>query len=358
MDLAISLVRYLSSPPSRRKPLPGLETLPVEAWEQLISYIEARSLTLAAYHCLVVEAQAPTLPAPLKARLRRAYIQAGISVPWLNRELAEVCEALVQAGISPVVLKGPHLGPLLWPEDPNLRTFGDLDLWVQPVDIPQAEAVLRGLNYGGGPTEPITALDFWLHELPAYQRSGPGAQQMSVVDLHYRLAPDYLPIGDEEAMFKRAIPWLHGAQVLAPEDLCVYLCSHVARHLFVEPRPELLFQSSYGYIGELGRLLDFYAPTWDWDVIAERIACSRHPRAMLLPLRLAAFLWEISLPERITKLWAHDVLGHKVYERLHSRLDTIWSAAEHRWLSISVRLDMKYVRTRVNARINPWARQP
>jgi hypothetical protein len=115
MDLAVSLVRYLSCPPSRRKPLPWLATLPVEAWEQLITYIEARSLTLAAYHCFVVEAQAPTLPTPLKARLRRSYIQAGISVPWLNRELAEVCQALVRAGISPVVLKGPHLGPLLWP---------------------------------------------------------------------------------------------------------------------------------------------------------------------------------------------------------------------------------------------------
>jgi Uncharacterised nucleotidyltransferase len=357
MELAVSLVRYLSCPPSRRKPLPWLATLPVEAWEQLIVYIEARSLTLAAYHCFVVEAQAPTLPTPLKARLRRSYIQAGISVPWLNRELAEVCQALVRAGISPVVLKGPHLGPLLWPEDPTLRPFGDLDLWVKPVDIPQTEAVLRELNYGGGPAEPITSLDFGFHELPAYQRSGPGAQQMSVVDLHYRLAPDYLPIGDEEAMFKRATPWLYGAQVLAPEDLCVYLCSHVARHLFVERRPELLFQSVYGYLGEMGRLLDCYASTWSWDVIAERMTSSRYPRAMLLPLRLAAFLWEISLPENISKLWKHDVIGQKVFEIVQSRLDALWSATDHRWLSISVRLDMKYIRARVNARINPWARQ-
>jgi Uncharacterised nucleotidyltransferase len=353
----VSLVRYLSSPPSRRKPSPWLATIPVESWEQLIAYIEARNLTLAAYHCFVTEAQAPTLPAHLKARLRRAYIQAGISVPWLNRELAEVCQALVQVGISPVVLKGPHLGPLLWPEDPTLRSFGDLDLWVQPVDIPQAEAVLRGLNYGGGPAEPITALDFWFHELPAYQRLGPGAQQMSVVDLHYRLAPDYMPIGDEEAMFKRATPWLYGAQVLAPEDLCVYLCSHVGRHLFVEPRPELLFHAAYGYIGEIGRLLDCYAPTWDWNIIAERLVSSRFPRAMVLPLRLAAFLWEMSLPESISKLWQHDVIGHKIFETVQSRLDVVWSAPEHRWLSISIRLDMKYLRARANARMNPWTRR-
>jgi hypothetical protein len=228
---------------------------------------------------------------------------------------------------------------------------------VQPVDIPQTEAVLRGLNYGGGPAEPITALDFSYHELPAYQRSGPGAQQRSVVDLHYRLSSEDLPIGDEEAMFKRATPWLYGAKVLAPEDLCVYLCSHTARHLFIEPTPELLFRSAYGYIGEMGRLLDYYASTWNWDVIAERIASSRYPRAMGLPLRLAASLWEISLPESITKLWKHDVIGHKVFKMLQSRLDTLWSAEDHRWLAISVRLDMKYVRTRVNARINAWARQ-
>jgi Uncharacterised nucleotidyltransferase len=353
----VSLVRYLSSPPNRRKPLPSLATLPVEVWEELIAYVESRNVTLAAYHCFVIEAQAPTLPAHLKTRLRRAYVQAGISVPWLNRELAEVCQALVRVGISPVVLKGPHLGPLLWPEDPTLRPFGDLDLWVQPVDIPQAEAVLRELNYGGGPAEPITALDFWFHELPAYHRLGPGAQQLSVVDLHYRLAPDYMPIGDEEAMFKRATPWLHGSQVLAPEDLCVYLCSHVARHLFVEARPELLFHTAYGYIGEVGRLLDLYASTWDWDVIAERMVSARYPRAMLLPLRLAEFLWEISLPESISKLWKHDVIGHKIFETLQSRLDVLWSTPEHRWLSISVRLDMKYLRARANARMNPWTRR-
>ncbi len=356
MDLAVSLVRYLSCPPQQRSTLPGLEALSEEAWGALIAYIEARGLTLAAYRSFVVEAQAPTLPPTLKARLRRAYVQAGISVPWLNRELAEVCKALVQDGIFPIVLKGPHIGPLLWSEDPTLRPFGDLDLWVQPVDIPQTEVVLRRLGYGGGPVQPITSLDFWYHELPPYQRLGPGAQQMSVVDLHYRLAPDYLPIGDEEAIFNRATPWLYGAKVLAPEDLCVYLCSHIARHLFIEPRPELLFKSTYGYIGELGRLMDYYESTWDWEVIALRIGSSRYPRAMSLPLRLAEFLWGISLPDCVTRLWQKDLVGNTVFEMLQSRLDALWSPTEHRLLSVSVRLDIKYVQTRVNARINPWSR--
>ncbi|AGY57689.1 nucleotidyltransferase family protein [Gloeobacter kilaueensis] len=332
MNIAVALARYLSCPPELREPLGGeWDGLAPSTWQALISYFEARELALEAYQAFVVEKRLE-LPEAEALRLRRHYVRSVASVRWLTSELGRVSRAFAAVGIEPVLLKGAYLGALLWP-DPALRPFADLDLWVRPQEVQAADAALRTIGYGGGPVDPSVVLDPLYHELPAYQLAGSGPGIRASVDLHYHLAPAYLPVPDEEAMRRRCVPWRDCLQVLAAEDLPVYLCGHIARHLFVEHRPELLFQAGYRYLGELARLVVYGLRRWRWERVAAGLARNRHRRALLLPLRLVNRLWNVVLPEPIVDLYRKDLLGEAVLRALLARMDRPWQELESRMLT-------------------------
>ncbi len=49
--------------------------------------------------------------------------------------------------MSTVLLKGPAVALYLYPENPSLRTYRDIDLLVDPQVFDAAEALLAGLGY-------------------------------------------------------------------------------------------------------------------------------------------------------------------------------------------------------------------
>lgn len=325
-SFAIALVRYLSCPPALRSVPPQLAAIASEDWETLLAYVEERGLDLAAYECLVARPDGATCLSPAQvSRLRHRYIQSAARVQWLNRELARVCAALSANGIQPIVLKGPHTGPLLW-DDPALRPFGDLDLWVCPGELVAVDRVLRGLGYGGGPLHPGAAPDLTRHELPGYHLMGIHGQYLASVDLHYRACPDTLPLPDEAGVYARSVPWplVAGARVMVAEDLLIYLCAHLVRHLFEESvgwKSQLFLHTGYKYLSEIGRLAVLPCGL-DWSVVMTRLSTSRHQGALVLPLRLIQALWGVPLPPDISALWRMDPLGEWVCRRLLESLDS------------------------------------
>lgn len=328
MNLQVAVARFLSCPPLLRQAPPDLTGLDDRGWQNLNAYLAGRSLTLAAYEHWIVAGAAQPSPR-VRSELRKGYIAASSCVQWMRTELLRLLNAFAAAHIEVVVLKGLHLGTLLW-SDPALRPFGDIDLWVRPEAIPQADALLRQLGYIGGPQHSEAPLDWNYHELPNYTLAH-HRLPFGAVDLHYRLAPQYLAITNERDMFGRTLPWWAGSRVLAPEDLVVYITGHVARHLFVETRPGMLYCVGYRYLGELARLV--CTTQVDWSRVAQQFADSEHRRALVLPLRLISHLWGMAFPQAITKLWHKDLLGKAILKIMLTRFDHPWHDRENQAFS-------------------------
>jgi hypothetical protein len=326
--LEVAVARFLSCPPSLRQTPPDLSTLDPQGWQELSAYLTERNLALAAYeHWIVGKAENPS--PTVRADLRKCYIAASSCVQWMQKELTRLLKAFAEAKLEVVVLKGLYLGTLLWP-DPALRPFSDIDLWVKPETIPQADGLLRQLGYQGGSQDLRAALDWRYHELPNYTLTN-HQLPFGAVDLHYRLAPAYLAAVNENEIFERTVPWWSGSRVLAPEDLIVYITGHVARHLFIETRPALLYLVGYRYLGELARLI--CASKVDWSRVAQQFAASEHRRALLLPLRMIKQLWGVAFPQMITQLWKTDLLGEAILKIMLTRFDQPWQAGENRAFS-------------------------
>jgi hypothetical protein len=162
--------------------------------------------------------------AQLTARQHQTARQHLVMVGALN----QIARALDAAGLSWVVMKGPVLAALFYP-DIGDRTYGDLDLLVARRDFPTAMHILEELGYQH------TIHNWALAETMLAGQVGLRGSLVSI-DLHWHLhysRQDRRPFAlDPEAMLERARRVLvSGARVptLDPVDTVLTLAFHAAR---------------------------------------------------------------------------------------------------------------------------------
>lgn len=178
----------------------------------------------------------PISPARLPpgcAGLAPRLLQVRLHTAAMNRHAmavtAEAVEALTQAGLRHVVLKGPFQ-QLAVHDDPFRRPSGDIDLYVAPRDRKRANVVLQGLGFT--PLEQNQAL-WWVPFLGEqhFRRDRDGA----VIDLHHRLQQAGLPDWrGAEGVLDRAVTVTHGdaaIPVLSPADGCLLMTVTLAKAL-------------------------------------------------------------------------------------------------------------------------------
>ncbi len=68
----------------------------------------------------------------------------------IDRLTAEVVTVFRSQGIRPVLLKGPAVARWLYPSDPQVRFYGDVDIMVSPAQMAEAEAALHALGFTPG----------------------------------------------------------------------------------------------------------------------------------------------------------------------------------------------------------------
>jgi hypothetical protein len=98
----------------------------------------------------------------------------------VDRMTAQVVEALRQAGVRSILLKGPAISRWLFDDD-EVRPYCDCDLLVDPRRWSTAETVLARCGFRPGPREAVQA-DWPVH---AAVWIGPGG---GMVDLHHTLS--------------------------------------------------------------------------------------------------------------------------------------------------------------------------
>lgn len=149
----------------------------------------------------------------------------------LAQELLRLLDVFESEGIAAIPLKGPMLavsgfGDLAW------REFDDLDVLIQPHDIPKAKSLMASRGFH-------PQLELTRAQEAAYVRSEHAFNYIRdrdrlSVEIHWRLQDHYLAFQfDTDDLWRsQQTGQLFGKRVrcLTPEHLILYLCMHGAKH--------------------------------------------------------------------------------------------------------------------------------
>jgi len=163
------------------------------------------------------------LPDPQRDVLTERLIVATLRSALMRRELGPVAGALRDAGVEPLLVKGPAVADR-WYEDRSLRTFVDLDLLVSRDRLGAAAAALRPLGYE--PQVEFRPGFGELHGHDVHVVRGIGRSRIDV-ELHWRIGDD--PAG-EALGFERLAQGaerLDGVAAPAPPEQLLALALHL-----------------------------------------------------------------------------------------------------------------------------------
>jgi hypothetical protein len=207
----------------RDTPVPA-PALSLEEWQAFLDHLRPHGVYPLIAYRLRSWPEDCRPPAKVMAWLNRVFLYAAARTMRAGRQIQEVVDALEEAGIPSVLLKGPALARTVYP-DPALRQSVDIDLLVRPADVPAAEAVLEGLGYSC-PTK-------YFHLTPTASNNETfGADDGRMpVELHWRLdfALDLSPGTYLEGVISRRVPVESDGLSFAtlwPADHLLYLAFH------------------------------------------------------------------------------------------------------------------------------------
>lgn len=236
------------------------------------------------------------VPQEAMARLRVMYMQNTAKNIRMTSELLKILDALKDAGIKAVPLKGPVLAEQLY-GDVALRQFSDLDILVKRVDADKALRVFEKKDYiysSSNDPDPrkeksrkkrAAMLEHMYHYELTNERLGMHAE------LHWQLSPSFRRLNvDESAIWDRIkTDGLSGKEVLSlsSEDYLIFLCQHGAMHLW----KRLSWLCDISALLTINNISHSSALKTANEVKNERI--------LLLGFLLAQRLMKVSIPEEI-----------------------------------------------------------
>lgn len=100
----------------------------------------------------------------------------------VDRDAAQIVEALRRAGLETVLLKGGTLAEWLYGQGEEVRSYGDTDVLVDPACYEQAERVLAAEGF-----EPAEPEEWGTSEFQPHARAWRHRERRTLVDLHRAL---------------------------------------------------------------------------------------------------------------------------------------------------------------------------
>lgn len=229
-------------------------------------------------------AQVP-IPAPWLERAQRRYYATMLRNTTLADELLRALAAFRQAGVAALPVKGLVLAETLY-GSLALRPLGDLDILVQPADLPRARAALGELGFAQADEPGYENAHHPYHDPPYYRKAVGGA---ICLELHWRLWASHFFQLETDALWRRAVPTqLHGAtlSILSPEDTLLHLAIHRSRSAL-----------RLRFVCDVAELLRRYHATLDWEYLLAQTQAAGARTTMFYTLALAADLLEAPVPD-------------------------------------------------------------
>jgi hypothetical protein len=260
-------------------------------WDVVLRQAAANNVIPLLYHQLKTRPSAPPVPPVVLEQLRDVSFRSAANSLRVARELSEMLDAFRSQGIAFVVLKGAHLGQLVYSSS-ALRTMCDLDVLVRRPDLDRAVQVLADLTYAPQYFG-VEAVDYAHHH-----HLRPMAKLGGIrVELHWGIAPPSARFEvDIDGLWDRAQPaQIAGidALTLSPEDLILHLCLHASfSHKF---------RVGLRACWDIFELIRHYRTTVDWDEVVRRAQGWRIDRYVYLTLRLVREMFGAEIPPTVIR---------------------------------------------------------
>ncbi len=257
----------------------ALRALDVPSREQLYATAQRLGVAPLLYHRLRAQGVDARLPQEMIRPYKDSYLGTAARNLQGYRDLRDLASSFQAADIPVIVLKGAFLTEVVY-RNPGMRPMADMDLLVPRQHLETAARLLTAGGFHADHPLPTDIIVQAVHHLPISAKS----RAARAVEIHWSLTPPHHPYSVEVGEFwQRAIPAtlaelpLHA---LAPEDLLLHLCMHLAyMHEFAcGLRP----------FCDVAATLDHYGDQLDWTAIVERAIRWRWRRGVYLTLYLAA----------------------------------------------------------------------
>jgi hypothetical protein len=230
------------------------------------------------------------VPPSVAEGLRAAALAQVTHVARLNAAMDRILPALQEADISAIVLKGPVLSRLVYP-DPALRPYSDIDLNVREPDELRVVETLLGVGLEevphGAEVERLTHAHH-VHGGGAFHRVFLAPTGGVMVELHLDPLQMGLRPTREAARWERAQPMdeLPGALMLSLEDQIIQLSVHVHKHGF----------NRLIWLKDLDLLVRTYGDELDWHAIRAGAGAEGVAGSVWYALSLAAAVLATPVP--------------------------------------------------------------
>lgn len=215
-----------------RQGIAELLAQPVE-WPRLAELAKLHGVVSLARHNLAVMGASGQVPPSVWQDMQMAAAQVALDGMVRLQALRLAVPALQANGVQPILLKGYALAALLYP-DPLLRPSADVDLLVQPEELPAACAALETIG-GRLPSQSKIAFQR-AHSYDLACTLFPLAGRPVLVELHWNLAPRGLLALDLDGWRERSQALaLDGLNLrrLSSEDMLLHLALHMRKHRYV-----------------------------------------------------------------------------------------------------------------------------
>jgi hypothetical protein len=218
-------------------------------------------------------------PQEIMEYLNRVLLLAAARNLLAGRQIQSVTGALKDAGIPVILLKGHALARTVYP-DPALRQSSDIDLLVQPHNIPASEEILEKLGY----VCPVKTFHISQneHHHEIFSPQGKGLH----IELHWVTdnAFDLFPGGWLDDAFLRRIPIRSGdlsCDTFSHSDHLLYLAFHnVFQH----------WSMRLDWVYDISRMMREFTTQDDWKELGQQ-SVEHHTRIPMELSLTAASLW-------------------------------------------------------------------
>ncbi|RMF94397.1 MAG: lasso peptide biosynthesis B2 protein [Nitrospinota bacterium] len=278
-------------------------------WQEITEMAVHYSLVPLLYTSLQRLDKKARLPAGTMMQLKTLYHQHAVQNLHMRKRLQEILSAFAKAGVPVVVLKGAALAEVVYPHI-ALRPMRDLDLLVRREDTGEADRLLRRLHYTALSPPRFAAWYREHHHLAPYMNR----DRTLALELHHHLVPPHIgvqvPVQD---LWQRARPVSIASiptLILAPEDLLLHLCLHLA------------YLDRFLGVGKLRALYDMaltiqrYQGELDWERLLGRGQAYKVDRGMYATLWLARHIAGAGIPDAVLSTLAAGFHGFPYEDRV------------------------------------------